>query len=136
MASVLLIEDDSDIRTAYNYALTKAGFDVTEASDGVQAAEYIEQLRPSVILLDMLMPGMSGLDFLRHTRVATRFPETRIVAVSNIDSPRVAKEAKELGVIQYIIKVETTPREIVKLVEALVKEVDDNQQNIHQSQAG
>ncbi|HEX7259840.1 MAG TPA: response regulator [Candidatus Saccharimonadia bacterium] len=125
MTSVLLVEDDNDIRAAYNYALSKAGFAVTEASDGAKAAEYIEKLRPDVVLLDMLMPGMSGLDFLRQTEVASRFPDTKVVAVSNIDTPRVVQQAKELGVTEYIIKVETTPRELVELVGKLAKVEDD-----------
>ncbi len=121
MTTVLLVEDDNAIRAAYNYALTKAGIKVTEATDGVQAASYVEQLRPDVVLLDMLMPGMSGLDFLRHTEITSRFPDTKVIAVSNIDTPRVVKEAKELGAVQYVIKVETTPKEIVALVKKLAK---------------
>ncbi len=121
MTSILLVEDDTDIRAAYNYALSRAGFKVTEATDGAQAAAYIEKLRPDVLLLDMLMPGMSGLDFLRHTNMAKRFPDTKILALSNIDTPRVMLRAKQLGVLHYIIKVETTPHEIVLMIKQLVK---------------
>jgi CheY-like chemotaxis protein len=121
MTTVLLVEDDNDIRGAYNYALSRAGFKVIEASDGAQAASYIEQLRPDVVLLDMLMPGMSGLDFLRQTEITSRFPDTQVIAVSNIDTPRVVKQAKELGAERYLIKVETTPHQLVDIVKELTK---------------
>ncbi len=120
MTSLLLVEDDSHIRTAYAYALTRAGYEVVEAGDGAQAAAFIEQSHPDVVILDMLMPGMSGLDFLRSTKAAKRFPDTKIIAFSNIDTPRVIKEAKELGVKRYVIKVDTTPRGMVDLVEEVV----------------
>jgi DNA-binding response OmpR family regulator len=122
MAKVLIVEDDTDIRTAYVYALTKAGFEVLEAPDGTTAMRLFENQRPDVILLDMLMPGMSGLDFLRETKAAARFPAMKIIALSNIDTPRVVKEAKELGVNDYHVKVDMTPHQMVQLVQHYLDE--------------
>jgi len=117
IAKVLVVEDDSDIRAAYVYALTKAGFEVLEAPDGNAAMQLFERQRPDVILLDMLMPGMSGLDFLRETKASARFPAMKIIALSNIDTARVVQEAKGLGVDDYHIKVDMTPHQMVQLVQ-------------------
>ncbi len=117
MAKVLIVEDDTDIRTAYVFALNQAGFEVLQAPEGSVAMQLFENERPDVILLDMLMPGMSGLDFLRETKAATRFPGTKIIALSNIDTPRVVEEAKELGATDYHVKVDMTPRQMVELVQ-------------------
>jgi DNA-binding NtrC family response regulator len=121
MAKVLIVEDDTSIRTAYAYAMARAGFKVAEAADGVKAAAALESERPDVVLLDMLMPGMSGLEFLTHTRISSRFPATKVIAVSNIDTPRVVDEARKLGVVEYVIKVDTTPHQMVDLVNQQLK---------------
>lgn len=117
MATVLIVEDDHDIRTAYVYALTRAGFEVDEAVDGVKAAAAIEKGRPDIVILDMLMPGMSGLEFLRHTQITTRFPETQVIAFSNVDSPRVVDDAHKLGVVEYVIKVDMTPHQMIDIIQ-------------------
>jgi len=58
---------------------------------------------------------------LRHTRVTSRFPGTKVIAVSNIDTPRVVEEARKLGVVEYVIKVDTTPHQMVDLVNQQLK---------------
>ena len=68
------------------------------------------------VVLDMLMPGVSGLDFLKQTKITTRFPHTKVLALTNIETPRVMQQTKELGVMEYIIKANTTPREVVEKV--------------------
>lgn len=121
MASILLVEDDHDIRTAYVYALTRAGFKVSEAGDGAQAIAMVESARFDVIVLDMLMPGLSGLDFLRQTQVATKFPETKVIAFSNVDSPRVVGDARKLGVVEYVMKVDMTPHQMIDIIRKYIK---------------
>jgi DNA-binding response OmpR family regulator len=116
MAKVLIVEDDTDIRGAYVFALMRAGFEVVQAADGAEAIAMFERERPNVVLLDMLMPGMSGLDFLRQMNIANRFPETKILALSNIDTPRVVEQAKVLGAAEYLIKVDMTPHQMVDLI--------------------
>ena len=117
MIRVLIVEDDFDIRNAYNFALTKAGLKVTQAADGGEAMQAVEREIPDVILLDMLMPGVSGLDFLKQTKITSRFPHTKILALTNIETPRVMEETKQLGVAEYIIKANTTPRAVVEMVQ-------------------
>ena len=114
MTKVMVVEDDGDIRSAYVFELKQAGFEVSQASDGAEAVPVFERVHPDVVLLDMLMPGLSGLDFLRSANITGRFPNTRIVALSNIDTPRVVQQAKELGVSQYVLKVNTTPKQVVE----------------------
>jgi DNA-binding NtrC family response regulator len=116
MATILLVEDDHDIRTAYVYALTRAGFQVSEAGDGAQAIAMVESARPDVVVLDMLMPGLSGLDFLRQTQITSRFPQTKVIAFSNVDSPRVVQDARKLGVVEYVMKVDMTPHQMIDII--------------------
>jgi two-component system, response regulator YesN len=122
MATILFVEDDHDIRTAYIYALTQAGFEVAEAIDGVKAAASVETERPDVVILDMLMPGMSGLEFLNHTQITTRFPDTKVIAFSNVDSPRVVDDARKLGVVEYVVKVDMTPHQMIDIIRRHIPE--------------
>ena len=116
LTKVLVVEDDNDIRNAYVFALMQAGFQVAQSSDGGEAISALDRDVPDVIVLDMLMPGVSGLDFLRQTGITTKYPKTKIVALSNIETPRVREQAQQLGVAEYIIKVNTTPHQMVDIV--------------------
>ena len=116
MTTVLIVEDDTDIRAAYAYGLSKAGFKVYEAAHGGEALDMLDGVRPDVILLDMLMPGVSGVDFLKQAQIASRLPNTKVIAFSNIDSPNLIEQARSLGVDEYLIKVEVTPHQMVQMI--------------------
>ena len=60
--SILIVEDDDELRTVFRYALAIAGYAVTEASDGIQALRHLEVERPDLIVLDLSLPLLSGLD--------------------------------------------------------------------------
>ena len=115
MACVLVVEDDPAIQHAYQFVLEKAGHEVLLASDGSEAVKLLERL-PQVVFLDMLMPGFSGLDFLREADVLNRFPGMKVVAVTNIESPRVREDAMGLGAVQYLVKVNLNPSDLVRIV--------------------
>ena len=120
MAKILIAEDDHDIRTAYVFAFAKAGYETVEAVDGTQAMAALTNEHPHVILLDMLMPGMSGLDFLRQAEIPTKHAGIKVIAFSNIDTPRVVEEAKKLGATEYMIKVDVTPHAMVDVVSKMI----------------
>ncbi|HSX00725.1 MAG TPA: response regulator [Candidatus Saccharimonas sp.] len=120
MASVLLVEDDGTIREMNAFALQRAGYEVGQAMSGAEAMVRVQERSYDVILLDMMMAGMSGLDFLRQYDVRVNCPQTKVVALSAIDSPKVVEEAKQLGVIDYLSKADTEPRQLVEYVGKLV----------------
>ena len=113
---VLIVEDDPAIQTAYQFILARAGFEILVAHNGAEALTEVVAV-PDIILLDMLMPGFSGLDFLREADLKNRYPRISVIAVSNIDSSRVKKDAEALGVIKYLIKVEQNPSDIARIVQ-------------------
>jgi two-component system phosphate regulon response regulator PhoB len=119
MATVLIIEDDAEIRNVYGYALEQHGFAVLQADNAQSGLDMINQNQPDVVLLDMLMPGTSGLDMLKESKMHQRYPHIKVVVFSNIDTPRVTQQAKELGVAAYLLKVETTPSQLVEAIQRL-----------------
>ncbi len=117
--TVLIVEDDNEIRMVYSYALNNHGIKVLQAANAAEAVRLLEQLLPDVILLDMLMAGTSGLDFLKLNNVHSRFPDVKIIAFSNVDTPRVVDQAVALGVTQYLLKVNVTPGQMVNYIHEL-----------------
>lgn len=120
MSKVLIVEDDNEIRNLYGFSLKANGFEVFEAADATAGAKLLDAEKPDVILLDMLMPGISGLDFLKQNNVHHRYPDTKIVAFSNIETPRVVAEAKGLGITSYFLKVNVTPHQMVDVIKKML----------------
>ncbi len=130
---VLIIEDDAEIRMAYSFALERNGITVLQAGDAQSGMRLLEQHQPPIVLLDMLMPGMSGLDFLRNNRIHQRFPDIQVLAFSNIETPRVVEQAKVLGVSQYLMKVNITPHQMVSIIQELAGASARTSQNSSQA---
>src|SRR5262245_27409404 len=103
MARVLVVEDYENLRLIYKKALTDAGFDVDITGDGLEALDLVTTKLPDLILLDLLLPHMGGLEFLRAFDM-TKHPHTVVVVFSNLYSPNLLDEAKGLGVKHYLTK--------------------------------
>ena len=103
--SVLIVDDSFLMRRILTNILeTDNDFNVTgEASDGIDALEKLTDLNPDVILLDIEMPRMGGIEFLRLSKILTDAKVIIVSSVANVDSPQ-AKEALELGVVDIIHK--------------------------------
>jgi DNA-binding NarL/FixJ family response regulator len=120
MPNVLIIEDDSAISDAYAMVLSGKGYQVHQAPDVTSGLQVAKTVHPEVILLDMLMPGMSGLDFLRQLDLPANLPDTKLIVLSNVESPKVMAEAKQLGAARYLLKIDYTPYEIEKIIQSLL----------------
>lgn len=120
MPSVLLVEDDQAIQNMYAFALRQEGFEVSIAGSGGEALTRADERAYDVILLDMLLSGMSGLDFLSTSDVLGKHPETKVVALSNMENPQIVEKAKALGVVAYLNKSEYEPLELTAFVKTLL----------------
>ncbi len=118
---VLIIEDDELLREIYATKLDLEGFAVTTARDGMEGLELATANEPNVILLDMIMPRMTGLEFLRAYRPSVLHPRVATVVMSNKSSVREINQAKALGVLDYLIKSQHTPDNIVDRIRALLE---------------
>lgn len=100
--SVLVVEDDSMVRSMIVDYLTEIGFLVYEASDGPEALEIIARDHPSLILLDLRLNRMSGLEVLKKTKALA--PETVVVVLSGNQEETIAKKAIAMGAYDYLTK--------------------------------
>jgi CheY-like chemotaxis protein len=96
----------------YTTGLQIAGFDITAAASGAEALVRVEDNHYDLILLDMLMTGMSGLDFLRSYDIRTKSPGTKVIALTNLENPTIEQKALELGVSEYLTKSNYEPGEL------------------------
>jgi len=113
---ILIIEDEKDLRFFLKTALTQAGFEVKEAIDAEEALEKIKEEKPDLILLDIILPGKSGFDFLIEIKKDPEFESIPIIIVSNLGQREEIQKGLELGAKDYIVKANFTLDEIVKKV--------------------
>lgn len=110
---VLLIEDEAFIADIYARELTKAGFAVKVCNDGVSGFQALQEETFDILLLDIMLPGMHGLEILRQWRM--KYPESQmpIILLTNLGQDEVIKEGFTLGAKGYLIKASYTPKQVV-----------------------
>jgi two-component system, OmpR family, alkaline phosphatase synthesis response regulator PhoP len=117
---ILVVEDDSDIRELIRYNLDQEGFIVEEAVDGVQALDRINRRSPDLVVLDLMLPGMSGLEICRKLR-ATRETAGIPILVATAKGAEVDRVlGLEMGADDYVVK-PFSPRELTARVKALLR---------------
>ena len=122
---VLIVEDEADIRELMRYNLEREGFLVEEASDGAQAFERIRRRVPDLLLLDLMLPGIPGLEICRQMR-AGRDTATLPILVVTAKGTEVDKVlGLEMGADDYVVK-PFSPREVVARVKALLRRAYPN----------
>ena len=100
--SVLVVDDDVDIRLVVRMILEGGGYDVIEAADGAEALARLREHRPCVILLDLMMPGVDGFQFRAKQMQDPSLADIPVVIISG--GGGVAKKAEELGVEGHLVK--------------------------------
>lgn len=120
MATVLIVEDESTLSAAYKTILEKHGITALTAANGEEALTIIKKSAPDLVLLDMLMPKMDGIEFLRGLNGL--FPADKVIIFSNQDDQSEIDEAFRLGANRYLLKSWAAPGDLVKVVnEALTQ---------------
>jgi len=115
----MIIEDNIDLSEQYKLKLEIEGFTVLTAPDGEQGLILAAEERPDVILLDILMPNMDGLEVLKAIKNNTSL-NSIIIIVSNLSSPEQFQKAKTLGASDYLVKSDVTPAIIVEKVKGIL----------------
>jgi two-component system alkaline phosphatase synthesis response regulator PhoP len=117
---VLVVEDESDIRELIRYNLAQEGFAVEEAADGAEAFERIARRSPDLVLLDLMLPRIPGLELCRRLRAQTQTARLPIIVLTAKGSEVDRVLGLEMGADDYIVK-PFSPREVVARVKALLR---------------
>jgi len=118
---ILCIEDEHFISELYVRALTKAGYDVTVEVDGQRGLDLAQTNKFDIILLDLMIPTITGIDVLRHLRnpQETRNLKAKIVITTNLEQRDDIRADIESQADGYVVKAEITPHELVELLDSL-----------------
>jgi len=117
---VLLVDDHEIARKGIRSVLTSDASlaVVSEAADGEEAVKRTEELRPDIILLDITLPGISGIQAARKIRVVS--PESRIIFLSQHDSIQIAKDALSVGAQGYVVKSDAG-RDLLRAIQTVLE---------------
>jgi CheY-like chemotaxis protein len=114
MRKILIAEDDFFIRDVYSKTFSLAGYEVAVAVDGLDAVNQVKSQQFDIILLDIMMPQMSGIQVLRSIRaLETPAKNTPVFMITNLGQQNIIEEAFQAGMDGYIIKSEVTPQQIL-----------------------
>lgn len=118
---VLCIEDEYFISELYERALIRAGYQVNTVIDGVAGLAEAKTNQYDIILLDIMLPNMSGLEILHELRDSAKTPDlkAKIIITTNLDQGEEGRKAVENKADGYIVKAEVTPKQLVEFLQQL-----------------
>ena len=120
MYTVLVAEDDVYLRDAYVIILKSAGYSVEGVENGKLALESIEKSPPDVLLLDMLMPIMSGMELLETLSAKGLLADLKVIAFTNLSDKTTVERLKGYKVDKYLLKSSVMPGELVKHIQETI----------------
>ncbi|MEX0934489.1 MAG: response regulator [Candidatus Saccharimonadales bacterium] len=123
MTKILLVEDDINLREIYAARLGAEGYDIVTASDGEEALTKAVAEKPSVIVLDVMMPKISGFDVLDILRSTPDTKDAKVVMLSALSQETDKERGEKLGADKYLVKSQITLEDVVTTVKALVAQV-------------
>lgn len=119
---IAIIEDDAAIAQMYRMKFEAEGYEVETAENGKLGLELAEEMRPDIILLDLMMPEMPGDEMLQKLRDTDWGKEIKVIILTNMGEQEAPPIIKELGVRRFIVKADMTPRQVAEMVKAELSE--------------
>lgn len=117
---ILIVEDEAALLYALKARLTVDGYEVLTADSAELGLKIIEQAKPNVIVLDILLPEMNGYDFLKKIKNDERFREIPVIITSNLSAKKEIEKGLKLGAKDYLVKTEFNLDDFIKKITLLV----------------
>lgn len=115
MKKILICEDETDVQKSLGNILKDKGFEISSAEDGERAINMAKEINPDLVLLDIRMPKVDGLEVAREIRKFNS--QAKIIFITAFQSPELIKEATKYDIVDYIVK-PTTTANILNVVNA------------------
>ena len=115
-ARILLVEDDTALATAYMVRMQAEGFDVRHCPNGEEALQQALEYHPDLILLDIMMPKISGFDVLDILRNTKETAHTKIIILTALSQPSDRQRAKDLGADEFLVKSQAVIADVMKRI--------------------
>lgn len=120
MTKILLIEDDPLMRRLYQKIFKFEGYEVEVAEDGEEGLSKVRDVNPTLILLDIMMPKMNGLQVLDKLKADPDTKSIPVIVLTNLAGEKDAETALTKGAVKYIIKSEQEPKQIADMVKEVL----------------
>ena len=116
MPKIAILEDDQAIAQMYRFKFEAEGYEVQTAENGQLGLELIESMKPDMILLDLMMPIMTGDQVLEKLRATDWGKSIKVIVLTNMGEQEIPDKVRELGVSGVILKANMTPRQVAEIV--------------------
>ena len=120
MAKILIVEDDALMSRMYQKAFSFEKYEVEMAADGEEGLEKVRPFKPTLILLDVMMPKKNGLEVLEELKANEGLKAIPVVMLTNLAGTADAETAMAKGAVKYIVKSEHDPKEVVDIVKEIL----------------
>src|SRR5437867_9826080 len=121
MKKILIVEDDQLVASAYRKRFQEAGYEVEWAPDGLEGIKTVSALKPDVVLLDLLMPRLDGIEVLKYIRAHPDLKSLPVVVFSNSYMTNLVENAWRAGADQCLMKASTTPAQLFDVVSKAIQ---------------
>jgi len=121
LKNVMIVEDDPMIRDLYKYILIDGGYIVETASGADELYSKLKVFQPECVLLDIMLPGISGIDILKDLRTdpAYKCENAKIVLLTNLADSKVTETAINNGADGYVIKADIMPKDLLDIIKSV-----------------
>ena len=116
MPKIAIIEDDQAIGQMYRFKFEAEGYQVETAENGKLGLELAESMKPDIILLDLMMPEMTGDEMLEKLRATEWGGKVKVIILTNVGEQEIPEKIRQLGVSGVILKADMTPRQVADIV--------------------
>jgi DNA-binding response OmpR family regulator len=113
---ILLVEDDEALADVYVARLQAEGYDIKRAADGEESLRILPSFIPDLVLLDLLLPGLSGFEVLTSIRSNPSFAKVKVVVLTSLDSDENRERALTLGADEYMVKSKVVLADVIEKV--------------------
>lgn len=121
MAQVLIIEDDELIRRMYQQIFSFRGHDVAVAENGETGLEKAREVKPTMILLDIMMPKLNGLELIKRLKALPELKHIPVIVLTNLMGSADAEAALAAGAVKFVCKSDYSPKEVAEIVEEVLE---------------
>lgn len=122
MPKILIIEDEKEVAEIYSKLLINAGFEVKIANEGFSGLKLAKTIKPNLIILDIMMPDMDGIEVLKRLKSDNETDLIPVVVISNVGVDHIQAEVISLGAVRYIIKTDVIYSEFVNHIKEYIQE--------------
>lgn len=113
---ILIVEDEKLLTKILEMKLGHEGYEIVNAKDGEEGLNLMRQTKPDLVLLDIILPKKNGLEVMQEMRKDSELKDMPVIVISNSGQPVELDKAKQLGALDWIIKTEFDPNEVVEKV--------------------